>query len=53
MLFEVLRFFAVERCLDVLRAWLPDDRDLELFDVPALELRDRGGEDVRVAIGAA
>ncbi|HLR84795.1 MAG TPA: hypothetical protein VK059_07575 [Nocardioidaceae bacterium] len=51
--FEVRRFVAVERCLDVLRAWSPDDRDLELFDDPVLELRDRGGEDVRVAIGAA
>jgi hypothetical protein len=34
------------------RAWLPDDRDRELalVDFRALELRDAGGEDVRVAM---
>jgi hypothetical protein len=40
-------FFVDERDFDAVdrRAWLPDDRDREL-----LELRDRGGEDVRVAM---
>lgn len=46
-------FFAVDALRRVellLRAWLPDDRGRELPDL--LELRDRGGEDVRVAMVA-
>jgi hypothetical protein len=44
-----------ERRFDVvgfLRFWLPDDRVLELFEdvLRPLELRDAGGEDVRVAM---
>jgi len=39
--------------LEVLRDWLPDDRDRELPELPlrvAPEVRDAGGEDVRVAM---
>jgi hypothetical protein len=44
----VERPFAEER-----RDWLPDDRDRELPEPPlrvAPEVRDAGGEDVRVAM---
>lgn len=40
-----LDFFDEDR-----RVWLPDDRDRELLPFDFFEPRDRGGEDVRVAM---